>query len=313
MKGEFTGAVRNKAGLWEEAQGGTLFLDEVGDLALRHQVKILRAMDENPKIRRIGDHIRERPVDARIIAATNCDLFSMVRSGRFREDLYYRLRGFTINTFPLRDHPEDIALLARHFWRRIAGDKATLSQAVLDELAAYSWPGNVRDLKFILASLAGYYGTTHLEAKHLREVMRYHGHISGGNKGPLAKWAFDLHQVESLRHLNKADETICAAKAALRPLVDRNPEKDADPTTAIAALGQRVQDLDILCLHPLRFNSEDTFETISRLREKLAYFRELASANRREAILFWKTELTGEFKQSCSAVFDEVERLKKQE
>jgi transcriptional regulator with GAF, ATPase, and Fis domain len=114
----FTDAKYDKKGLWEITGNGTLFLDEVGDLALIHQVKILRALEEN-KIRPIGE-VKEIRVNARVIAATNRDLFSMVKAGHFREDLYYRLRSFLLRTPGLRDHPEDIPTLARFFWKKIA-------------------------------------------------------------------------------------------------------------------------------------------------------------------------------------------------
>jgi hypothetical protein len=125
VKGAFTDAKLDKAGLWEIASGGTLFLDEIGDLHLENQAKILRALEEE-SIRRIGA-TEDIPVNARVIAATNRDLFSMVQTGEFREDLYYRLRGFLIRTLALRDHPEDIPLLAQFFWEKIARDDQDLA------------------------------------------------------------------------------------------------------------------------------------------------------------------------------------------
>ena len=143
-KGSFTGAVHRKMGLWEVADQGTLFLDEVGDLALGHQVKILHAL-QNGCIRRVGGE-KEIQVDARVIAATNRNLFSMVQAGHFREDLYYRLREFLIRTPALRDHPGDIPLLAQAFWAKIVHDETKpcprKSFRNLNPTAGRETPGN---------------------------------------------------------------------------------------------------------------------------------------------------------------------------
>lgn len=111
---------RTKIGLWQSVGRGTLFLDEIGELSLEHQVKILRALQEN-KIRRIGG-TEDITVHARVLAATNRHLFSMLQAGTFREDLYYRLRGFLVPTPALREHSEDIPLIANHLWQRITKD-----------------------------------------------------------------------------------------------------------------------------------------------------------------------------------------------
>uniref|UniRef100_A0A7C4EJ65 Sigma-54-dependent Fis family transcriptional regulator n=1 Tax=Fundidesulfovibrio putealis TaxID=270496 RepID=A0A7C4EJ65_9BACT len=149
VKGSFTHAVRDKKGLIEEAHKGTLFLDEIGNISMEMQVRLLRFL-ENRKIRRIGD-TREIAVDCRVIAATNADLAQDVASGDFREDLYYRLRVVTINVPPLRERKEDIPLLAGHFaasFCKAQGmDPVRLPRETVDYMLAYSWPGNIRELK----------------------------------------------------------------------------------------------------------------------------------------------------------------------
>lgn len=151
-KGAFTGATRNKPGLWTMADRGTLFLDEIGDLSPHHQVKILRAL-ETGRYRPVGE-VGDVASRARIIAATNRDLAHMVSSGQFREDLYYRLFTFRIRTPALREHPEDIHALVNHFWHRIAGSKATpIPGAVSEALKTYHWPGNVRELRAFLINV----------------------------------------------------------------------------------------------------------------------------------------------------------------
>jgi len=149
VKGSFTGADRNKRGLFEEASGGTLFLDEISETAPAFQVKLLRALQEG-EIRRVGDN-RPIKVSGRLITATNKNLEKMVQEGKFREDLYYRLKVFPISLPALRERPEDILPLAEHFLRKAvkkSGAKAArISPKAAEALKAYSWPGNVRELE----------------------------------------------------------------------------------------------------------------------------------------------------------------------
>jgi two-component system response regulator HydG len=148
VKGAFTGAIAAKRGLFEEAQGGTLFLDEIGEMPPSLQVKLLRALQER-EIRRVGG-TQAIGVDVRIVAATNRDLAQLVRDGRFRDDLYYRLNVVLVALPPLRERREDVPLLAAHFLARAAerrGRPLRLSAATEERLAAYPWPGNVRELE----------------------------------------------------------------------------------------------------------------------------------------------------------------------
>ena len=155
VRGAFTGAAADRAGVFEEAHGGTLFLDEIGELAPRAQAKILRVLQEG-ELRRVGENVSRR-VDVRIVAATNRNLRREVDAGRFRLDLLYRLDVVHITVPPLRDRREDIVVLAEHFWREAAarvGSRATLGSTTLAALARYDWPGNVRELQNVLAALA---------------------------------------------------------------------------------------------------------------------------------------------------------------
>ncbi len=146
-KGAFTGAVRDKKGLFEVADGGTFFLDEVGDMSPALQVKLLRVLQEGT-FTPVGD-TRVREVDVRVIAATHRDLAQAVAEGSFREDLYYRINVIRIDVPPLRDRPEDIPLLVAHFLDRHAqeGRRPRLSDACMQILSTYTWPGNVRELE----------------------------------------------------------------------------------------------------------------------------------------------------------------------
>ena len=148
-KGSFTGAIKNRKGRFQSAHGGTLFLDEIGDLRPEMQVKILRAVQEK-KVEPLGSDYSE-DVDVRIIAATNRDLESDIRNGRFREDLYYRLSVIPLHLPPLRDRQEDIPGLVRHFLRRNhAPIDVKLSKEAMEKLQFYQWPGNIRELQNVI-------------------------------------------------------------------------------------------------------------------------------------------------------------------
>jgi len=149
VKGAFTGADTTKNGLFAEADGGTLFLDEIGELPLGLQVKLLRVLQEG-EIRPVGS-TRSREVDVRIIAATSRDLAQEVEQGRFREDLFYRLNVLAIRIPPLRERPDDIAVLAGHFLkkvnRKLDTEIRSIAPAALALLLQYPWPGNARELE----------------------------------------------------------------------------------------------------------------------------------------------------------------------
>ncbi len=155
VRGAFTGAATDRAGLFDDADGGTLFLDEVGELGARAQAKLLRVLQDG-EVRRVGEN-HARRVDVRVIAATNLSLEDAVRRGAFRADLFYRLDVVRVRMPALRERREDIPLLARHFWRECTarlGSRARLEGRPLDLLTRYDWPGNVRQLQNILAALA---------------------------------------------------------------------------------------------------------------------------------------------------------------
>jgi len=155
-KGAFTGADKNKKGLFQEAEGGTIFLDEIGELPLSLQVKLLRVLQEN-EIRPVGDS-KTMKIDVRVIAATAKNLEEEVGKGTFREDLFYRLNVLPIKLPPLRNRPEDIPLLSQHFIDKfsISLDKEIkgITSAAMSILLKHSWPGNVRELENVIERAA---------------------------------------------------------------------------------------------------------------------------------------------------------------
>jgi two-component system nitrogen regulation response regulator NtrX len=155
VRGAFTGAVADRRGKFEVADGGTIFLDEIGDMSLKTQAKVLRVLQEQT-MEPVGGTTRIK-VDARVLAATNKDLQSEIRAGRFREDLYFRLNVIPISVPPLRERQEDIPLLADHFMAAFAreyGRRAkSFDRGALMVLQQYAWPGNVRELRNVIERL----------------------------------------------------------------------------------------------------------------------------------------------------------------
>ncbi|MBO7495072.1 MAG: sigma-54-dependent Fis family transcriptional regulator [Salinivirgaceae bacterium] len=155
MKGSFTGAVKDRAGKFEQADGGTIFLDEIGDMSLSAQAKVLRALQEN-KITRVGAD-KDIDVNVRVIAATNKNLEEEIKAGRFREDLYHRLSVILIQVPTLNERVEDIPLLADHFITQICEEsgvaKSTITPDALAELQKINWTGNIRELRNVIERL----------------------------------------------------------------------------------------------------------------------------------------------------------------
>ena len=173
-RGAFTGAERDRPGLFEAANGGTLFLDEIGEISAGMQVKLLRVLQER-EVRRVGEN-RSRPVDVRVVAATNRDLAEEVAAGRFRQDLYYRLRVIELRVPPLRERREDILPLARVFLAETArrmGRKVTgFTPRAADQLLRYAWPGNVRELENAIERAVALCSGSRIEVEDLPEELR---------------------------------------------------------------------------------------------------------------------------------------------
>lgn len=155
MKGSFTGAVKDRAGKFEQADGGTLFLDEIGDMSLSAQTKVLRALQEN-EITRVGSD-KSIKVNVRVLAATNKNLKQEIEKGNFREDLYHRLNVIPIHVPDLKDRKEDIPLLVNHFIQMICTEQGWKSKSINEDaiqaLQQHDWPGNIRELRNVIERL----------------------------------------------------------------------------------------------------------------------------------------------------------------
>jgi transcriptional regulator with PAS, ATPase and Fis domain len=265
VPGAFTGAQRRGSeGIWRSARGGTVFLDEIGDLAPVHQVKLLRVLEQR-SVRPVGA-TREVPVDARVIAATNRELHAMVQTGEFREDLYYRLVSMFIPLPRLRDRPEDVPDLARHFWGEIAPKRRPLAAEVLRELRQYRWHGNARELRYILVNLHTTFPKVEPAVAHLRAVMRMRIAAEGTAREDAADAA--LRRMDQLRHLRRAAAAIDVCRRIVRtfgraPAHDRRNGLQAD-------LAGCYTELQLLGTRPERFLTLATVEATQRLCGSIA-------------------------------------------
>jgi len=212
--GSFTGAVRDRVGLFEQAARGTILLDEIGDVSLATQVKLLRVLQEH-EILRIGENI-PRKVDARIIAATNRDLDQAVADGNFREDLLYRLRVIEIEVPPLRHRPEDILPLATHFLETVCDklnlEHLSLDSASLDLFQSYKWPGNAREMQNAIERAAVLSGGGIVLPEHLPPRMLDPGyslrHAELGKPQTLAE--VELEYIKKVLHSVNGNKTRAA-------------------------------------------------------------------------------------------------------
>ncbi|MDD2737066.1 MAG: sigma 54-interacting transcriptional regulator [Desulfuromonadaceae bacterium] len=272
VKGAFTGAIGASDGLWLAAQNGTLFLDEIGELSLNQQAKLLRSLQEKT-IRKVGG-TSEIPVNARIICATNRDLYSMVQTGQFREDLYYRLRGFLITNPPLREHRDDIPLLATKFWKKItSNDKALLPEDITSALKTYAWPGNVRELWMVLTTLFSvYHSAPSLDLRHLRAVFEMHEiDLALETKLPDASSSLRRERFATFRHLRQVYETFRAVEHRLTPLLRGVKPKSGQMPQISTGIANHLNELALYDQTPQQFSSH-TYENISRLRSRLIHF-----------------------------------------
>ncbi|MBF0448790.1 MAG: sigma 54-interacting transcriptional regulator [Magnetococcales bacterium] len=208
-KGAFTGALFDKEGLIEVAQGGTLFLDEIGDVPPSLQVKLLRLL-ESRTYRKVGE-TKTRQANFRLICATNRDLNEMMESGKFRQDLYYRISTFPVYLPSLRERREDISLLAQSILLRIAPDqKITLTEKASETLSQYGFPGNIREMVNLLERARIRAGGTQLSSAHFPELLTAPLHKQQNNKEENPIWnpqddIISFRELESryLRHLLK--------------------------------------------------------------------------------------------------------------
>ena len=237
-------------------------------------------------------------------------LFAMVRRGHFREDLYYRLRAFMIRTPPLKAHPQDIPALAQALWKSVTKDPAgELSSDVIHALTVRGWPGNVRELRTTLSSVANLFGTKDIRDVHVRAALEFESTVVGSDTRASDVESLQAHRLHCLRHLRQTDEVLRATQVAVREcLRDEHPSSEALQAVA-SATHDRVNELAVLCAHPVLFHGEATYALVHRVKEHLQHFVDSISTNSEGAVVYWREELEGEFAALLSALFAEVDRV----
>jgi two-component system response regulator HydG len=205
-KGSFTGAVNDRVGRFEAAHEGAIFLDEIGDMPMTMQVKLLRVLEEKV-VERVGDH-KPIPVNIRLISATNKDLGSLINTGKFREDLLYRINSIIINAPPLRERKEDIPLIALHYLRKISSvnnkDIRSISPSAMEILMDFPWPGNVRRLVNALEHSAATCKSDVIEVTDLPDYLIYEKKTEGSER------RIDQEELRATLSLYKGNRTLAA-------------------------------------------------------------------------------------------------------
>ncbi len=299
-EGEGAGAA--KLGMWEIADEGTMLLHGIDELTLDDQRKILRAVEDG-MIRRVGAS-GDIEVSARVIAATSRDLHAMVEYGQFRQDLYYLLRRFVIRVPALRDRPEDIPFLARQFWRANAGQQATLSEEVIAELQSYGWPGNVAELKSVLANLYALFEDSDPGVDQLRSLLLHRRASLASTELLLPEQEAKLHWIRCLQHLRRVGDVIGVCEHGLRQYM-AGPKIGAPGVEAdLESIGRHLVELDELCDQPLLFHSEATFRLVHEFQGKLAYLYGLIRTSRPASREYWEETVF----EGCGPVRKAIER-----
>lgn len=201
VRGAYTGADRDREGVFEYANGGTLFLDEIGDMPLTMQAKLLRVLETGDVVR-LGQN-KERSTDVRFVSATNQNLKARCESGEFREDLFFRINGAEIHVPPLRDRREDIPLLVNHALGKYAAEMdcamPTISEPAMLRLVGYDWPGNVRELFNVVQRMAVIAGGESIAIGHVPEEIRSSESDDSSDVGSLAGIGLDKLEKEAIR------------------------------------------------------------------------------------------------------------------
>lgn len=309
-KGAFSSAVE-KIGLWERAGEGTLFLDEVGDLSPEHQAKILRVLEEK-RIRPVGG-LEDRPVCARIVAATQRSLLDKVERQQFRADLYFRLGGFRITLESLDENRGDIPVLARYFWRQITGDpEASIHAEFLEALEQRRWPGNGRQLKAFLQEIYHLFETNHPNRLHF-DLLQAHRTGQGEANPPKGSVAIDP-TASILDQCGRAARALRAIDLALRELLMPGVGSESDGGGSIscrAVLTSAVSELERLAGDPLGFGSERAYRSIEGILDLADQTDGIVHLEDRERSSIRERELGTLVASGLSVLFEEMEGFRR--
>jgi len=304
-KGSFTDAREDKEGLFEAAHEGTLFLDEIGDLSLPNQAKLLRAIEEG-EIRSVGATVTKK-VDLRIIAATNRNLASMMKQKTFREDLYYRLNSLIIIAPPLREHPEDIPVIASAIRAKLE-QQGKLSTEFLDYLKGYSWPGNVRELKTMLQSISDLFEGISPGPEHIEAIRAYHRKILIESAAVSEGESHSLLKAQSRNRIIEVQYILRGIKIELRPIINKQlPDDEPKMLDKLRQyLSVEVDKLEELCREPILFKDRMLFDHIKRFRYLIQKNLMHWTGSADDLRTLWHTELNPLHENIDQEIFDMI-------
>jgi DNA-binding NtrC family response regulator len=306
-KGAFTGATDQKIGFWESAGTGTLFLDEIGDLPLLDQVKILRAL-ETGHFFPVGG-TREINSKARVIAATNKDLFAMMKRGTFRDDLYNRLCAIPIFSPPLRYHLEDIPELTRRFWEEITGQsKVRLPQEIIKAFMQADWPGNVRRLRSVLISLYTLFPLESIRLRHLEAFLDFDAaamKMEESKGHPLPRgWK----GIDTLGILSRTESVLESIERNVQLILSR----DQGQTSSVELtdhLYHRIIEFVSLLLQAVYYENSETLSQIKGLGRCLESFIETLRIDPAEGLQFWQNEVGPQFRNVQRLIMGDIDSI----
>ena len=313
LEAELFGAVRGAAtgvvarpGKWKEAGAGTIFLDEIGDLPLHLQAKILHVLQDLRFTPVGGARMQEIKATAGVIAATNRNLLRMIERGTFREDLYYRLNKLLIRTYPLRETPDDVAVLIDKFWHNKGRE---LDPAVVEALCNYRWPGNVRELKSVLNGLAEYYGQRRITIDDLRDYWEFLGYL-GPDASARRKSRADSGPLAIVRQLHQTKEIVGSCQNAFESAFRKRKNK-ITVEALHSSLSFHLAKMHDLCATPELFGSERVYH---KMQELLGRMHELGAvivpqADEQATRAFWKDYLETRLSVMMDIVQKEKERV----
>jgi len=257
-------------GVWEQADGGTLLLNGISELSLEHQRKVLRAVKEH-RIRRVGAR-QDTVVDVRVIAATTRDIHALAEMGHFNIALYDALRRNMIRVPPLRDHKDDLPFYAQFYWRFYTKDpSARLGRELIDDLRTYSWQGNMRELKDVLANVHTLFDTKDPNLDQLRSLILSRSTAYGSGELRVPDADSHIHWIRSVQHLRRVDGIVASCQFAMKDIMlgheDVSPERAFD----LDDLGRLLDEMDDLLKQPTLFSGEQAYKLVHELQGTMRY------------------------------------------
>ena len=296
-----------RLGLWERAGNGSLFFDEIGALSLTYQVKIQRTL-ENGSFKRVGG-TKEIKVHARVLAATNQNLFGMVGDGKFNAGLYYSLRSCFIQTLSLQDNFSDIPVLALFFWQKITGNsKASLPTSVLEELCRYAWPGNVWELKTLLARLFALFRHESPSLDELKDVFCLFGKTPLSTTRGLSKSSCSQKNIY-LQHLKRFYELVDVWRHKIKQVLAELLKTKTSLSHAREVLNNILLEIDLLNQEPFLHQDQIFSLAVYEFRKTIYHLLKLLTSDKPRAIDYLETEVIKALDNLLSLIIREIKKL----